>query len=758
MLPVVLDRATAGMGTAEAAFWQVLEAADAAAEAVAFVAGLSAKLAQQGGNAAALPEARKLQLALSQECRPVALASANALAVVANTRGRIVAALAAANTAISERDAALEGSIREEKGLREQAAAMHEQRLALMEELSASDAARAALVDELAELRASHATAQAEHVKQLAELQQSLGPCQTPDRLVERVQRARAANSVRGLSIRTSGTAPARTAPLSPSDCAIEPVFSGVDTLSGSSSGDDVTSVTSSIDVGRGGVIPRELRNGLTHGRRWADGVLASNALGPAHFALSARGNAGGAPHPNQPAPELPLGAVAEVRGGLQARDHALRAMGKRLLALCDQLEREETARQAAEAQGQALRGELERARHEAVDALSQVQKLGRQLADARAVADAVSGVERPESGGAWAHGGPSVRDSSASANTPPWRSMMRESTVRRRLGELQKALNARARDVHAAASRAAFKVAAHAAAHAGSYWSGVSASAALTEVATSCAAAVAAAALLEGVVRIEVEAMSTLLEREEAEHGQARTALLQALQDKAVAERVQASLMQSFDISKMFSAAAALATPGHAPPVATPPPKPPPPLPPPRTPVKASSAPVLDDLVDQLKGFDRSTMRKVAGMPSASPRGLAPPKDFVEELRRGLPRLRPVVGPLTGWRAAGERAGGEVSPPALPLCDGPPGDSGDGAATALGHGAAAGPLTLPTAAGRGGADAMVASAGALVDGAEGAQGGEAAADAATTKTDDSGVASCAAASRQSNEYDGDYF
>jgi len=41
-------------------------------------------------------------------------------------------------------------------------------------------------------------------------------------------------------------------------------------------------------------------------------------------------------------------------------------------------------------------------------------------------------------------------------------------------------------------------------------------------------------------VIRVEVEAMSSLLEREERELAQLRDALQQALQDKAVAERVQ--------------------------------------------------------------------------------------------------------------------------------------------------------------------------------------------------------------------------
>ena len=47
-------------------------------------------------------------------------------------------------------------------------------------------------------------------------------------------------------------------------------------------------------------------------------------------------------------------------------------------------------------------------------------------------------------------------------------------------------------------------------------------------------------------------QAMSALLEREETQLAEMRVTLQQALQDKAVAERVQASLSASFDISKM--------------------------------------------------------------------------------------------------------------------------------------------------------------------------------------------------------------
>jgi hypothetical protein len=721
----------------------------------------------------------------------MALEAAKALAVVGNARGWIEAAVTAAKAAVSERDAGLEASIREERRLREQASAMHEQRLALTAELSASEAARAALVDELAELRTSHARAEAEHARQLEELKKPLSPCHSPDRLVERVERARAANSVRSLSLSTSSTAPARTAPLSPSDCAIEPVSSGLEApVSGGgvavlscTSVDDAASVASSLDGGRGGVTPRELRNGssngLTHGRRWADSMLASNALSPVRHdmlspgshAPSPRGHAGATPHPDEPGAQSPLGTAAEVRQELQARNNALRAMGKRLLGLRDQLQQEEKARKAAEAQSHTLRGELERARSEAVDALCSVQKLGQQLADARAVADAISGVDRPESNGARSRGGP-ARESCGGSETP-WRSVERTSTVRRRLSELQRALHARAREVHAAASHAASKAASHAGAHASSYWGGVPASAAWTEAAASCAAAVASAARLEDVVRIEVEAMSTLLEREETEHAQTRTALLQALQDKAVAERVQASLMSSFDISKMFTAAAALATPGRASSAASPPPTPPPPPPPPRAPTKASSEPVMGDLVDQLKRFDRAKMRRVgerlSSSSSASPRGLAPPKDFVEELKRGLPRLRSITRPPPGRRAAagaGELAGDEAAPRALTLGDSPLNSSGDGAEAPPDHSAAADTWSPPTAAGRGEEGAMVASAGAegfVGGGREGARhegtDEEATADAAAPKTDDADVASPrAASSRRSNDYDGDYF
>jgi len=237
---------------AEAAFQLALEAVDAATEAAARVAGASAKLAQQSS---------------TNEGRPAALAAAKTLAAVGSARSRIEAAIAAASSAFGEREAALLASVREEKGLRDQAAAMHAQRLALMEELAESRAAQAALVDAHAASEAAHATA-VEELRAAAAAAQAL--FQTPDRLAERVQRARAANVARGLSVAVGGAAPSsRTGPLSPSDCAIEPMSDSVGGA-GSSEEDERALGASSADFG-----PQLVR------ARWAAGPRAPTTPPP---------------------------------------------------------------------------------------------------------------------------------------------------------------------------------------------------------------------------------------------------------------------------------------------------------------------------------------------------------------------------------------------------------------------------------------------------------------------------------------------
>ena len=433
----------------ETAFGLLRESADTASNAVAAVAGLGAKLVQQSGGSVSSFEARRLQASLVVEVRPLAHAAAKALTLVASMRGRIDEAMDAVDAAIRQRNTALEVCTREQKVLRDQATAMHEQRLALMEELSESNTARTALAKQVAELRAAHEASESQHVREVKELKATLASFQNSDRLVERVQRARAANSVRRMSAPVLEATPAHKAPVSPSSCAIEPVADRLSPSSGSSSDDS----DSAISVQQNGASTRIPRHSVTRGRRWADNLLASKALdhsfgGPSASEIGATSTAVSL--------NVTTVSEAEMRQELAAKNNALRSMGKQLLSLRDKLAHEE-------AESKSLREQLERARSETVHALSNVRKLHQELEEAHAVADAVSGVARLEGECLQRRAldgltcGASTRGDTKSNLTTPRRTaalLAGTSSVGRRLAELERSLSSRVREVHAASAK----------------------------------------------------------------------------------------------------------------------------------------------------------------------------------------------------------------------------------------------------------------------------------------------------------------
>ena len=174
----------------------------------------------------------------------------------------------------------------------------------------------------------------------------------------------------------------------------------------------------------------------------------------------------------------------------------------------------------------------------------------------------------------------------------------------------------------------------------------------------------------------------------------------------------MQARLADSFDLQKILSAAsgfteslsrsassvaaahhqllprthhqllppAHLASPSHAPPPPapsappprTPPPPRPPPPPPPKTPFGTSRDPV-NDLVSDIRNFDRSSLRSASrsrggggrdgggggdggGGAASAAAARVSPLDFVEAPQRGLPPLRPVDG-VSSQRASVNRS-----------------------------------------------------------------------------------------------------